>query len=329
MKNPRPEWCLQCGRERGETEYACPACGGEDYGRSVPASARPAPDVPAEPLLGVLGKVMSMPRRYVLALHGKRGGGKSTVAFSAFARPHIVTSEMATDRVLRYLERLGVRHAGLTVARLVEEELTGEKRIDLGEIDEDVDELVLDSASATLDPARAVAAVAEWTSRRNARAIVILHQNKDGAVAGQASMLHACDGEAEVVIEPTGVRRVVLQKHREGELRSVIFDLGELGERRNVARRYYSVEGGGGHYRLVPYPDPTGSPHAEYLRAVERSRRDDYEGPALKLPEPPCAVAALKSALYGSGWIEPVDVEARKAFAAEQGVPYFSPAWKE
>jgi len=323
---PPPEWCLSCGRERGLDEYACPACRSEDYGAAVPPSATPAAERQAAPLLGVLGQVMTMPRRYVLALHGRRGGGKSTVAFGAFERPHVVTAEMATDRVLRYLERLGVRHAGLTVPQLVTE-TDGTQRLDLGPIADDVEELVLDSASATVSPPMAVEAVRRWVSQRNGRAIVILHQNKDGSVAGQASMLHACDGEAEVVIEPTGVRRVHLTKHREGELRSVVFDLGQLGDRKQVARRYYSVEGAPGYYRLVPWPDAASGPHAEYLRAVEKNRRND--DPELRLPEPPCAVSALRSELYGNGWIEPVDGQARRAFALEQGVPYYSPAWDE
>lgn len=315
------EWCQVCGRRRGPGEYSCPACECSTYDDVVPPSAVAADPVPAPPLGGILGRAMSMPARYVLALHGRRGGGKSTVAFGAFERPHIVTSEMDSGRILEYLARIGARHGGMTALRFHDDDEG--RRIDLGRIGDDVTELILDSASASPDPALAVAAVRRWVDERGGRAIVILHQNKDGEPAGTAHMLHACDGEAEILVEG-GQRRLALHKHRGGDTRTIAFELGADGAKVRERPRYYSIEGRGTALRLVPYPSPESGPFAAYLRAVEASRRDE-EAETLVLPPPPCAVAALRSDLYRGGWIEPADEDERRAFAAAAGVPYFSP----
>lgn len=265
---------------------------------------------------------MQMPRRYVLALHGRRGGGKSTVAFSAFTRPHIVTSEMDTDVVLAYLDRVGVEHGGMSVPQLVEDEYG--PRIDLGRVADGVHDLILDSASATAHPLLAVMAVRDWVDRVGGRAIVILQHTKDGEPAGEAKMLHACDGEAEVVNDG-GRRRLTLHKHRRGESGiSVPFGLGAEGVVAEVPAHYYSIEGRGSSLRLVPWPSPESGPYAAYLRAVERSLEDD-EAPTLRLPPPPVAVCALRSALHRAGWADPADVVERRAAATAAGIPYFSP----
>lgn len=310
---------MRCGRSRLSGEWSCPACGCDVYADHVPGSARPRKALPS-PLGGVLAGLVELHPGQVLLLHGPRGVGKSTVALQALTRPSVVTAEMAPHQVLTYARRIRARLTEVRVpvwdaaAARIELQLAPERSSR---------DVLLDSLTATGRPVEALAALRAWCSERGARAIAIVQQTKEGEARGPSSLGFDCDVEVRLE-EVAGQRRAVVEKNRNGPEGSRLYRLTEAGAHSAPAPRYYSVEGHGGRYQLRPHPDP-GARYAEYLRAVEASMQRDEGGEQLTLPEPPAAVAAQRSALYRGGWIEPVDHEARAAFALAHGVPYFSP----
>lgn len=288
------------------------------YGPSVPGSARPRRRTGDE-LHGLLGRLASLPRGKILLLHGTRGIGKTSLALTAFRRPHVATSEMEPEELLRYARRLGARVHGVSAIRV--EELEGETAVDLG-VGPGADELVVDSLTATSADVAAMRAVKAWCDATGGRACVVLQHTKDGQYAGSSAIAHAGDVEAELVAGD-GERKLRLVKNRFGSLGDLEFALGPKGPYAPVRGRYYSVEGRPGAYRLASYPS-AGAQRAAYLEAVERDRAHGRS--TLELPDPPVAVAAVPSVLYPGGWVEPEDQATRAAFAEARGVPYFSPS---
>lgn len=322
---PPPEFCLSCGRPRAQGEWGCP-CGGDVYGDEVPAGVGGLETFPLRPLVGQLGALLSVRPPAVVAMHGRRGSGKTTLALQACRRPHVVTAEMDEDLVSAYLARLGVRHAGISRPRRAEDE-AGQPVLRWGASAEEADELVLDSATETGDELLAVQMARAWAIRRSGVAIVIFQHTKAGEARGSAQALHACD--VEVLVEQLeGERLVSVVKNRFGGTASAAFDLADGAPAAPARDRYYSVEGEAPAYRLVPYPSPRSGPYAAFWRWAEAELGKD-EGEPVSLPDPPCAVAALRSELYRPPWAEPPDVAARAAFARAQGVPYWSPRTRQ
>lgn len=311
-------YCARCARVRRAGEWRCPACGCDAYDDVVAGTARPRKRG-KHPLAGVLGRVVELPPGGLLLLHGPRGVGKTSVALGALDRPWLVTSEMEPEELLRYARRLGARVDRVSRPTWIEEEL----RLDLGEPPAGRPrDLVLDSATATGHAVEALVAVRAHVRELGVRAIVLVHETKDGLIRGSSSLGFDCDVDVRIDYD-AGARRIEVLKNRFGAEAELRFELGEDGPRLPAADRYYSVEGRPGAYRLEPWPADQAR-HAAYLRAVEAARAQE-DGPVLYLPPPPVAVAALPSTLYARGWIEPPDVAGRKAYAQAQGVPYFSP----
>lgn len=312
-----PVFCMRCGRRRLGGEYGCPACGGDVYGTTVPGDAVEVART-ERPVGGVLGELLRLPDGAVVMLHGPRGSGKTSLALQAFERPHVASSEMEPLELLDYARRLGVKLGNVSMIQVL---TLPEPRVDLG-IPEDARDVVVDSLTATHQAASVMAELQERTRRVGGRAIVIVQHRKDDEYAGSAEIAHAADVEVEVLLVQ-GARTVRVLKNRFGALGNRAFRLAGGAPESGSRGRYYSVEGRLGDYRLVPHPS-AGARHAAYLLAVERAL-DDPDSPALELPPPPCAVAALPSRLYRGGWIEPEDRADRARYADAHGVPYFSP----
>lgn len=247
-------------------------------------------------------------------LHGPRGIGKSSLAYTAFRRPWVSTSEMDPDLVQSYARRSSIQLAGSARAEL-RRDLDGEPIAELNAPDVGPDGLVVDSLTALGHEEATLSAVKRWCAVACAPAICVLHHTKDQLPSGTAWLLHM--GDVEVAVERRdGQRTISVLKNRYGALGDLTFSLGATGVALPTRDEYYSVEGTG-PYRLVSWPATTAVRHADMLRHAEKHP----EG----VPNKPCSVSALASALYAGGWAEPADWEARRAYSEANGVPYWSP----
>lgn len=315
MSTGKPEFCARCARQRQAGEYGCPECRGDAYVSSVLGSARPR-NPKLQPLGGVLGSLVALPPGAVVLLHGPRGVGKTQIALQALERPWFVSAEMTPERLLSYAKRIKSQIAGCSIAAW-----SDEAGMDMG-LRPGRWNLVFDSLTATGHPKEALAAVRAHTALCGSRAVVIAQQNKEGDASGPAGLGFDVDVEIRLDIEQ-GQRRIVVEKNRFGPEKSLSYALGKDGPVLPVLDRYYSVEGESGRYRLVSWPSKKHR-YGAYLEACEASRNSE-EGDILRLPAPPCAVSALKSALYPGGWCEPQDLSERIAFAELHGIKHYSP----
>lgn len=318
--NPSPEYCARCSRERRPGEYGCPDCGADAYDGVVRGNSRPRAQK-KHPLGGILAGLVDLPPGGLVLLHGPRGVGKTTIAMQAFSETWWCSSEMGPRLILEYAHRVKARIYRITRPEWIEPE-DGAAHIDLRQPAGEPRDLVLDSVTATKHPAEAMAAARAYCEAHARRAICIVQQTKDGEARGPSTLGFDCDVEIRLEVEG-GRRRLLVEKNRYGREGALSYNLGAHGPELPKADRYYSVEGEGGAYRLVAHPAPK-AVYAAYLTAAEASRENE-EPEILRLPAPPCAVAAKKSALYRGGWIEPEDWEERKAFSEAHGVPYYSP----
>ena len=309
------DYCLICARRRRAGEYSCPRCGSDCYGDVLPGQGPVHEGEAAQPLGGLLGEMINLPAGALVLCYGGKGGGKTTVALGAFPNGIFGTTEMSPENVRAYARRLGVQLGQVVVPRLTQDEFG--PRVDLrasGACD-----YVLDSLNGTKAPAVALAACRELCDQ-GGRAIALAQITQDDRVRGGEDLPH----DADVVIHferHAGQTRVTVEKNRFGEESSRTIALGEEGVRGLPRDRYYSVEGQGPHYRLEPWPSSSAK-HAALLAEAEKVAA---EGLLTALPPPPVAVTALRSALYPGGWIEPVDLAARKAYAQGAGIPHYSP----
>jgi len=315
LRENRPTYCVRCGRQRRPSEFACPGtpvapCGGTFYGREVPGTARPSPT--SGPLAGALAGLLELPPGAVALLHGPKGAGKTSIALTALTEPWVSSSEMAPGMVLAYAARMGVRLAGVSTPELLEPRplegppvrLHVPRRHAAGDV-------LLDSVTRCGDALGALRALEAHCKATGARGIAIAQHTKEGDVKGPAALEYDCDAIVEV---QRG--RLNVTKNRFGREDSRLFALEEAGAALPTWDRYYSIEGDGPNYRIVPWPSSPGARFAEPYRAATAGK--------LELPEPPIAVAAEHSRVYG-GWIAPPDVAQRKQFAASNGLTFWEP----
>ncbi|MCB9759739.1 MAG: hypothetical protein H6739_07840 [Alphaproteobacteria bacterium] len=292
-------YCLRCGRARLPREWSCP-CGGSVYGDALRnQEGAQAPSV----LRGLLGQVTLLPPGGVMLLYGPRGSGKSTVALQGFERPAVVTTEMGADLVLAYAKRLGVSCA-IAAEPAFDEEAGW--RWPHGWAD--ADGVVVDSVTVG-EPLALFEAAAAWGRAAGLAVICVSQVTVKGEARGGSQLAHKADVVVRLVPD-AGARELVVEKSRFGPQGSMRFRLGDDGPHRAGAF-YFTVTGDYPAYRLDPYPW-TGS---EVWEAVERGELD-------RAPDPPVACAARRSALYG-GWVEPPDIEDRRAFAERHGVTFW------
>lgn len=319
------EVCLNCARSRRAGEWSCPGCGCDSYGERISTDTGPAGDEGALPLGGLLAGLVNLPPGKLALMHGPKGWGKTTIAFQAFDHPWIVSNESAIGLVRAYCRRLGVRYAGISTTKLIEEP-DQPVMVDFDLPDEVPREIVLDSTTIG-EPAltlRALKALRDLCELHGSRAIAIAQVTSDGEARGGPQIQHLPD----VVIRleaVEGTRQLVVEKNRFGPEGIRSYELTAEGARLPTRTAYYTVEGTAPRFRLLQHPHPQARYNGLY-RAVERLLQKDQPVPhSLRLPPPPLATAALESVLYPSGLVEPEDVAARRRFAEDHGVTFFSP----
>lgn len=321
-------FCAGCGRGRLSGEFACPKCDGEIYADHVAGTADALDPSDGGELAGVLGSLLLLPPGRSLLIYGDRGTGKSSLALTAFDGPIYISSEMGPSLILAYAKRLK-RKVGLVSMSELETAEDLEEVLNLHLDDaEIVADVIIDSLTGTGRPLEAWTIAREYAERHGVRAIGILQTVKSGRERGDARLGHDADAIAEVRNRGS-YREIIIRKSRFSPETSGAFRFTSRGQ---LARpdwdRYYSIEGDPPGLWLEPYPNRKAR-YAAPLKALEALRRKGGKpepGSALEsLPEPPCAVAAEFSPLYPGGWIEPGDIDARRAFAERSGIPFWSP----
>lgn len=329
------EVCARCFRTRLGGEYACP-CGcaaytdaiePQDADRLVAATRRAPHGEPRVPVRGPLETFTPDAAGLLYHLWGGPGSGKTTIAYQAFQRPHIISAEMSLQRVAEYCARLGVVPASVSVPRweeLVEPggEATGSWA--LGIPATHFGPVILDSATELGGGAEeAIRELHEHREATGAPCIIIGQATKAGDAWGSARLAHA----VEVVVElgeDGGRRWARCHKNRAGNIGLIDFRLSEQGASVGSPKGWYSVEDRrGGGYRLVAWPD-SGARNAGPFAAAER---DDELGLALRdrLSSGGWATAYRPSRLAAGGWAAPEDVDARRAYAEASGLRWFNP----
>ena len=317
-----PAFCQSCGRERRPDWLKC-ACGCTVWGPEVRGDANPGPELVGDGRVwGLLGHVIeTLPIGDLCLVYGQKGVGKSTLAFRAFTPPHddqlpgvyIVSREMKPRRVLQYCRRLGVRPDRVLYPPPA---VPGEPLPPL-DLPDDAHSVVYDSISMDGNGVERLAELEAHRDRVGARVLLISHVTKDGKAAGRESLSHAVDSVIRLDYAG-GMRRITVQKHREGTIRaeSVLFRFDGAGVPVLPQwDRYYSVEGQPPNYHLSPWPDGKARRYGAALVAAAAGK---LAGP---LPSPPVAVSTVYAGALG-GWVEPQDGDERRRFALAHGCPY-------
>jgi len=220
--------------------------------------------------------------------------------------PQVFTSEMAPDLVLDYCQRIGVRVGRVDLVQLDPD--TGALSV---ELPQDARPVLLDSITATGAEVPTLYALQQHARSRGSVVVVIAQATKDGRIRGDRRLAHACDVLVMVEQLGDGTNVAHVEKSRFGPNIAIPFALGPDGASSPTWDRYYSIEGRGPGYQITPWPSS-----GKYAAPLAKS--DQLKRP---LPQPPCAVAAEFSPIYG-GFIEPSDIEARAEFAARAGLPF-------
>lgn len=316
-------FCVRCGRQRRTTDWACPACGCDLYSDHV--SGRAQVEL-AEPYK-LRGPLQSLEMRGggLLLLWGGPGSGKTTVALQALGAPEpsssssssataltsltspdVITSEMSPDLVLAYARRIGVQ-----VSRIWAPTAELELETFGAELPADGRPIIYDSLTNGPEAVGVLGELQRYAEAHGVVVVAISQATKDGKFRGDRRLEH----NADTVCELRDGRGIVT-KNRRGPLGTFVFDLNELGAQTRVWDRYYSVEGTHPNYRVVPWP--SGGRYAAPLR-----QHKTLADRGIELPPPPVAVSAEASDLYPGGFIEPPDVEQRRAYAEGLGLPFW------
>jgi hypothetical protein len=249
-----------------------------------------------------------------MLLTGDAGSGKTTLAM---AQPPALTD--TTEQEPRKVAALYYRLHGLDAPRPkihacrdwddVEEDL---------ELLQEGDLWLVDSVSLLAEPAdiaRTVKRCIERIRARRARGIFICQYTKDGGFLGPNELKHDVDVVVDIPNDALGMRRIAVKKNRFGGLFSSYFRLGATGILEPPSfPDCYSIEGAAGAYALHLYP-MGGAKFAGAFDALAEAGQV-IEG---------MASAAIRSDISPRGFVEPPDVEERKAFATTMGLGWLGP----
>lgn len=318
---PRARYCADCrARIPGGAAY-CAGCGGEPGWLLAPAD-EVIEDAGLPWPLSLLG---AWPEGDRLLLHGARGAGKSTIAFSVAgwalsrARPAIwASTEQTPAQVSRYARRcLGDIWCDL---RLLDHP-GGDELLSLirgGAVAGGV--LILDSLQGLCDWAAQsawVRASQDAAAEGRARLVIIGQHKGGGGAAGEGAVPHDVDAVAEITVD-AGARLISVDKNRNGPTGRSYFDLGPNGATLpDLSHAAWSVEGEGEELRLVAYPPASkrDAKWADLLRALERRG----------LLQAGDAAAARGASYAPHGYLLPGDWRLRQAFAERHGLRWRSP----
>jgi hypothetical protein len=189
---------------------------------------------------------------------------------------------------------------------------------DILDLDED-DIIVVDSISQLAAPhhaARIVGRVIERVRIARARAFFIAQFTKDGDMLGPNELRHLVDVIGKIPDDPTGLRRLSVEKNRYGSPFSQYFGLDAQGVTSQDFPFCYSVEGSANKFRLQLYPMSGGAKLTGIF--------DELAERGIRVMG--CASAAIACSLYPGGYAEPPDAPWRRAFAEAHGLVWITPA---
>ncbi len=292
-------YCAECGRPQAAGYLTCP-CGNWLFLASLSSDVdlgEPPPSV----LVGPLASVSTLPAHGAAILMGPKGVGKSTLALLSFRRPAVISTEMSAELVVRYAKRLSA-HVELVAPPEISTSADGATAYAWPHDHGDADGLVIDSVNGVNDPITFWRWAQAEARQRQLPLLCTAQVTVEGTLRSGTTIPH----EADVVVKLVPVAGGVLldvEKCRFGAVSSTVW-------RRTSQARRYVVTGAPGSYDLGVWPFTASEVYALY-----------DEG-KLHLPPPPTAVAARLT--RRDGWVDPVDIEAREAFARAAGVPFIT-----
>ena len=248
-------------------------------------------------------------------ISGNRGCGKSTIVMKM--RPtRVLSSEQEPEQLAHLYYRLfpdGEKHVPIISGCYSWEDL-------LNDIQSLVREeiVVVDSVSQLAESHETpdiVRVVVEHVRRASARAFFVAQFTKIGETLGPNALSHLVDVVATIPDDSSGMRRMVVEKNRFGNLTSTYFELAEEGPVPISFDQNYSVEGPAGNYRLQHYPMPG--------RAHLTGILDAFDAAGVKISG--IASSAMASSIYETGFTQPGDWSERKRFAEMHGLRWVGP----
>lgn len=303
------EFCYACGTSWAPGYLTCASCGSTDKGTGT---ARPKVHVENDTMT-FMGpwRLLPWPKTGAVGMFGGPGAGKSSLA--AMIRPRVwLTKEQVPKPVGEMFRRLW-GGSFMPQVHVVHDANDVKKALDVhyhGPI-------VLDSATALKlkDGLEAAELMTRWARERNDRALIIIQINKDGQAAGYMEIPHLVDAVINITPDPWGVRSFRINKSRWSNLGATYWGFSKEG-RVEVPEfpASYSVEGEPGNYWLHPFP-VKGAKWHELLAAMSGD----------EVLQPKWASAAVRAPYMKSGFVEPMDVHERRAFAEQHGLRWVSP----
>lgn len=179
------------------------------------------------------------------------------------------------------------------------------------------DRLVLDSVSQLAGGPEIKAIMTRVIERiraAGALAFFIAQYTKDQTMLGPNMLNHLVDVVCQIPPDPSGMRRLAVDKNRYGDVYAKYFQINDAGVEPILFNDVYTVEGPPGQYRLLMYPQKSrGSDYSGTFKLLEESGVMGLSG---------CATAAIPCRLYRSGFAVPLDVERRRVFAEDHGLTW-------
>lgn len=304
--------CLACGFETAKIMVSCPECGGTAWVKATDAIRIERPRASAiqdAPLPGPWSVAGRIPAGSLVSLSGQPGAGKSSLAaaLAASRAPAAwLTAEQTTAAAARFLARFAEAEAIPTIypahdRGAVDRFVRDLPRFRLGVVDS------LTQLGGWDEQARILDAIRLACKAHAVTAVLIQQVNARGAGAGLTEIRHMVDQIAYCESAEGGLRRLGIEKNREGPVGSRYYSL-DAALTVPTFPAAYSVEGDPGSYGLHPFPLP-GARWAGILAACK---------PGILLDG--IASAGIMAPCYRNGILYPADVLARQAFAEAHGL---------
>jgi len=304
--------CFECAMPiLDDGAIMCPRC---DSGDISERQTKPKP-MPAR-------EVLKLPHPWggirlkqgaTLLLSGDKGSGKTTICLK-LKPTRISSSEQEPEEVAATFYRIHGTEAEPPVISScyswehLEEDLLGIGKDDLVVVDS-ISQLAMHHHTGEI-----CRGVIEHVRRSKARAIFIAQFTKGGEMLGPNELSHLVDVVCKIPNDSTGMRRILIEKDRNGASLGSYFTLGARGPEKLDFEYAYSVEGGAGQYRLHLYPFPGAKLSGPLDLLTDQG-----------VPIAGCATAGVVCTAYAHGIAQLPDHLNRKRFSEDHGLTWLSP----